>query len=143
MDEAQTSALIPIDVEATELAVRRPPDIVLAEAQKAAAALQDVISKEKRKVVFNGKQYVEADDWQLVGKFYGVAAKIVSTAYVEYGPARGFEARAVAIRVSDGQEISAADAMCLDDEPTWSKKPLFQLKSMAQTRACAKALRNV
>ena len=29
------------------------------------------------------------------------------------------------------------------DESNWSSKPLFQLKSMAQTRACAKALRNV
>jgi hypothetical protein len=33
--------------------------------------------------------------------------------------------------------------MCLNDEPNWRNKPLFQLKSMAQTRALAKALRNV
>lgn len=31
----------------------------------------------------------------------------------------------------------------MQDEPNWRGKPLFQLKSMAQTRACAKALRNV
>jgi hypothetical protein len=40
-------------------------------------------------------------------------------------------------------EISAAEAMCLNDEPNWKTKPLFQLRSMAQTRSCAKALRNV
>src|SRR5262249_27437128 len=28
-------------------------------------------------------------------------------------------------------------------EQNWAKKPLFQLRSMAQTRACAKAMRNV
>src|SRR6185437_14382005 len=39
--------------------------------------------------------------------------------------------------------ISSAEAMCLNDEPNWKSKPMFQLKSMAQTRACAKALRNV
>ena len=33
--------------------------------------------------------------------------------------------------------------MCMDDESKWSDKPLFQLRSMAQTRAQAKALRNV
>jgi len=32
--------------------------------------------------------------------------------------------------------------MCLNDEPTWARKPLFQLRSMSQTRASAKALRN-
>jgi hypothetical protein len=57
--------------------------------------------------------------------------------------------------------ISSADAMCLNDEEKWSSRakyeyvngvktktdevpvPLFQLRSMAQTRACAKALRNI
>lgn len=31
----------------------------------------------------------------------------------------------------------------MNDETNWRGKPLFQLRSMAQTRACAKALRNV
>jgi hypothetical protein len=55
---------------------------------------------------------------------------------------RGFTARAVAIR-ADGFELSAAESECLTDEPNWANKPSFQLKSMAQTRACGKALRNV
>jgi hypothetical protein len=55
---------------------------------------------------------------------------------------RGFEARAVAI-AADGRELSAAESMCLSDEPNWKDKPLFMLRSMAQTRAAAKALRNV
>jgi hypothetical protein len=43
----------------------------------------------------------------------------------------------------DGRVISAAEAMCMRDEPKWTSKPEFQLRSMAQTRASAKALRNV
>ena len=125
-----------------DIAISRPPEIVLAEAQKAAKALADVVSKKKRPVMMNGEQYLEFEDWQTVGRFYGVTAKIISTEYLDYGEAKGFQARAVAIR-TDGMEISAAEAMCLSDEPNWKTKPLFQLRSMAQTRACAKALRNV
>jgi hypothetical protein len=111
-------------------------------------------------VIFNGEQYLEFEDWQTVGRFYGVTAKVVSTSPVTFGDVIGFEARAVVVR-ADGQEISAADSMCLNDEEKWSARakyewidgvktqvgttavPLFQLRSMAQTRACAKALRNV
>jgi molybdopterin converting factor small subunit len=125
-----------------DVAVYRPPEVVLAEAQKAAKALADVVSKKVKPVIMNGEQYLEFEDWQTVGRFYGVTAKTVSTAFIEYGSVQGFEARAVAIR-ADGMELSGAEAMCLNDEPNWKSKPLFQLRSMAQTRACAKALRNV
>lgn len=142
--QAESTDLIALaEPEAPDLMIRRAPEIVLAEAQRAAVALQQVIAKKTRKVMFQGKQYLEACDWALIGKFYGVTAKVISSSFVEYGEARGFEARAVVVRIQDGQEISAADSMCLDDEATWKKKPLFQLRSMAQTRACAKALRNV
>lgn len=125
-----------------DVAIYRAPEIILAEAQKAAKALADVVSKKKKPVMMNGEQYLEFEDWQTVGKFYGVTAKIISTQYIEYGEAKGFEAHAVAIR-PDGSEVSAAESMCLNDEPNWKGKPLFQLRSMAQTRAAAKALRNV
>ena len=125
-----------------DLKVGRPPEVVLSEAMEAAKALGDVVSKKKKPVIMNGEQYLEFEDWQTVGRFYGITAKVIETHFIEYGNAQGFEARAVSLR-SDGREISAAEAMCLNDEPNWSKKPLFQLKSMAQTRACAKSLRNV
>lgn len=134
--------LMVIDEPRTDLQIARAPEIVLAEAKGAAKALSDVIVNKKKPVIFNGEQYLEFEDWQTVGRFYGVTAKIVSTEFVDFGAASGFLARAVALR-PDGMEISAAEAMCLNDEPNWSKKPLFQLRSMAQTRACAKALRNV
>ncbi len=152
--------------QGSDIAVYRAPELILAEAHKAAVALQDVIKNKKDPVMMNGQQYLEYEDWQTVGRFYGITAKVESVEYVAYGSVRGFSASAVALR-ADGFELSRATGDCLSDEPKWSTKPkyewrdkpegggrekvqvgeenvpLFQLKSMAQTRACAKALRNV
>src|SRR6185437_7441665 len=126
-----------------QMAVSRPPEVVLAEATEAAKALKAVIDNKPRKVTFNGHVYLEFEDWRTVAKFYGATVKVTDTKFVEFGEVKGFEAKAVVINVATGMEISGAEAMCLNDEPNWKKKPLFQLKSMAQTRASAKALRNV
>jgi hypothetical protein len=164
------------------LAITREPEEVLADAQKAASALMKVVSSKKKQITFNGETYLESGDWQTVGKFYGVTAKVESTNYVQYGGAQGFEAAAVAIDCN-GREVSRGEAMCLNDEENWGMRPryewqdildaqgkkiwefnaekgknlpkrqkvlvgetptpLFQLRSMAQTRACAKALSNL
>ncbi len=142
------------------LSMGRSPSAVLAEAHTAAKSLKDLISKKEKKVMMNGKQYLEFEDWQTVGGFYGAKAKAISTEYVEIGNAKGFKAKAVVID-ANGNEISSAEALCLNDEEKWSTRakyewkdgkkekvgdvpvPTFQLMSMAQTRACAKALRNV
>lgn len=134
-------AVVPQDVR-YDLSVARDPKQVLAEATNAAKALQSVVSQRKGAVVFNGKQYLTFEDFQTLGRFYGVTAKIVSTEYVEIGEAKGFIARAEAINTQTGQIVSAAESMCLNDERTWAQKPMFQLRSMAQTRSSAKALRN-
>lgn len=145
------------------VAVIRDPKAVLAEAQRAAKALKDVIASipEDKKVMMNGEQYLELEHWQVVGTFYNCSAKIVKTEPIEIGGARGFIARAVLINKTTGAEISAAEAICLNDEDKWSTRakyewqdgkktkigdvpvPMFQLMSMAQTRASAKVHRNV
>ena len=51
----------------------------------------------------------------------------------------GFVARAEARQ--NGNVLSAAEAECMMDEPNWRKKPRFQVRSMAETRACARVLR--
>lgn len=135
--------MVPEQIENGELAIRRAPEKVLNEAKEAAKALQDVISRKAKPVRFNGEQYIEFEDWQTIGRFYGLAAKVLRTAPIVFGDVNGFEADAVIIDVKTGEEVSRAEAMCLSDEPNWKSKPLFQLRSMAQTRACAKAFRNV
>ena len=141
----------------------KDPNLVLAEAHRAAKALRDFVSKKAKPVIMGGKQYLEFEDWQTVGRFYGVTAKIVGTEYIEMGAAKGFLAHASVVD-ANGVERSSAEAMCLNDEEKWSTRavyewktvngrrervkvgeaqvPMFQLRSMAQTRACAKALRN-
>lgn len=136
----ESASLVPL---VQPLAMQRAPQIVLEEAAKAAHALRDVIEKKPSKVVINGKTYLTFEDWQTLGRFYGVTAAARSTTYIEYGRVRGFESHAQAVLVSTDQVISDAQAMCLDDESKWQDKPLYQLRSMAQTRACAKVLRNV
>lgn len=142
----ETPAFLPaVVVPEHALALQRTPDVVIEEARKAAKALADVIDKKPKKVIINNEIYLEFEDWQTLGRFYGVSAAAQSTRYVEFGDTVGFEATAEALLLVNGAtvRISSAEAMCLNDEWRWQDKPLFQLKSMAQTRAMAKVLRNV
>jgi hypothetical protein len=142
-EQRESYQIVPATGEVVDLVPDVTPDATLASAQRAAKALQEVVSKKTKPVKFNGEQYLEFEDWQTVGRFYNVTAEIEWSRFVEFGDAKGFEARAIARNTVSGQVVSAAEAMCLGDEPNWKAKPLFQLRSMAQTRACAKALRNV
>ena len=118
------------------------PQAVIDHAQTAAKALTGVLERKPNKVMINGQQYIEYEDWQTLARFYGMT---VGTAKVEEkwraDKLLGFTATAEVLQ--NGAKVSAAEADCLRDEPNWKTKPEFQLKSMAQTRACAKALRNV
>ena len=150
------------------LSISRDPLQVIEEAVKAAQALKQIIDAkpQKKKVFMNGEPYLVYEDWLTVGRFYGVTVQVRETHFLEMGEFCGFEAIADVLLVSTNQVISSAEAMCLNDEPKWASRPkydwvkgddgrnhrqkvgeepvpLFQLRSMAQTRACAKALRNV
>jgi hypothetical protein len=168
--------------ESAGVTLWRKPEQVLAEAKEAAQALISVINQKKNKVMFNGEQYIEREDWGTVAKFFGCTAKIIETHYVNYDGIKGFEAVAVCLDANQN-EISRAESMCLADEKNWGEvpiyawqdelddkgkkiwiegkngkkgyfkgkkiqtgtepKPLFQLRSMAQTRAEAKVLKSV
>ncbi len=112
-------------------------------ASRAAKALTEIIKTKPKKVVLNGEQYIEFEDWQTIARFYNVTVGAEWTREImREGKLHGFEAKANVYN-SAGTIISSAEASCLRDEKNWSTKPEFQLKSMAQTRASAKALRNV
>ena len=139
------------------LVMQRAPEIVLQEAALAAKALRDLVEAKPKKVVLNGKTFLQFEDWLTVARFYGITVASRVTNYVERGRVVGYECHAEAILVSTGQVIGAGQAECLDDEKNWNmravyrdgqrvgeeKVPLFQLRSMAQTRAQAKALRSI
>ncbi len=119
--------------------------------KKALKELKALVQHRPDKLVISGKQYLYFSDWQILGAFFGITARVTETAEITrdkpsedgkfvFKELIGFTAKAEALR--DGAIVSAAEAECMFEEPNWSKKPRFQLRSMAQTRACSKALRN-
>lgn len=131
-----TGKLVPTTKE-----VAVSPTAVINEAQGMANALYNVVEKQHLYMDIGGKKYLQLEAWQLLGKFCNVHGIVEEVQPVEYFGAKGFEARAV-VRDNKGVVIAAAEAVCMDDEDNWKGKPMFQLKSMAQTRSLSKAYRS-
>lgn len=128
-------------VKKHELVLEGDPEQQLEYAQKAATALMKVVGRKPKPVIINGKQYLEYGDWQTLARFFGSTAGIEWTKPITQGnQVYGYEARAVVYR--QGIIISSAEASCLRSERNWANRDEFAIKSMAQTRAAAKALRN-
>jgi len=136
--ESETEGLIVS--ERREVAVQSP-DTVIADAEKMATALYRVVEQQHLYMDISGKKYLQLEAWQLLGKFCNVHGVVESVSPVEYFGSKGFEARA-AVKDNAGTVLAVAEAVCMDDETNWEGKPLYQLKSMAQTRALSKAYRS-
>jgi len=127
--------------QSPNLVLEGDPEKQVEFAQKAARALMGIIQSKPKKVIINNEQYIEFEDWQILGRFYGATVGTEWThRLVRDDKTWGYESRAVVYR--NGEAISAAEAMCTRDERNWAKRDEFMLRSMAQTRASAKALRN-
>lgn len=141
----ETKSMEVVDAKTGEIVVKdapSPEDLLLA-AKSAAEALERVImSNDRPPVMFNGRRHLEYPHWQTIGKFYHASVRTLDAEPVEIGGVRGFKAKAIVIDENTGLTIGGAEAYCMSDERNWSGKPLFQLASMAQTRAGAKALSN-
>ncbi len=153
-----------LTVRQAEVGIFLPPDIVLENARTAAKALTSVIGQKKKPVIISGEQYLEFDDWQLCGQFYGYAVRTGEAVMVEIDGVKGAKAHADLIDIKTGMYLGGAEAYCMRDEEKWGTRPKyewqgegdnrkrvkvgeevvpwFQLASMAQTRAGAKAFRN-
>jgi len=118
------------------------PSEVIEAASEAAKALKSVLDKKARRVIINKETYLEYEDWQTVGQFYGYGVRTHGAEPCEIEGVKGAKAFATLIQLKTGLVIGGAEAYCLRDEANWEQKPWFQLASMAQTRAGAKALRN-
>ncbi len=112
------------------------PVEVVAKASRVAEALKSVIIKQGLISKISGKEYPRCEAWTLLGTMLGVFPVLVWTRPVE----GGWEAR-VEAKTRDGAVVGAAEAQCLKTERNWSNRDDFALRSMAQTRATAKALR--
>ena len=132
--------VMPSSVDA--MPVHYDPEKVLAMGQKMASALKRVLQQNNWTVKIGPSEHLRFEAWQTLGSFFGYVPTVLKVEPITYrDKIIGYWCRAGVKRVSDGEIISEAEATCSRDEPNWKNKPDFQLRSMAQTRACAKALR--
>lgn len=138
-EEKQLAVVVP---PKKELVLEGDPQAQLDFAIKAANALMSAISHKPKKVMIRGEQYLEYGDWQTLARFFGATASVAWSKKLldEKGGFIGYEARAEVLH--NGAVISSAEAMCMKAEANWKARDEFMLRSMAQTRASAKALRN-
>lgn len=134
---------VPTPPERKELVLEGDPEAQLAFATKAANALMSVVKSKPKPVMIRGKQYLEYGDWQVLGRFYGATVEVEWTKPLyngQPGEITGYEARVLVKR--NGEVISSAEGMCTRDEQRWKDADEYAVRSMAQTRTAAKALRN-
>lgn len=112
------------------------PSAIVASASKKATALAGVIRDKGLSSRIENKEYVRVEGWTLLGTMLGVFPVCTWTRKLD----DGWEARVEARTLAD-QLVGAAEAQCTRDEPNWKNRKEYALRSMAQTRATAKALR--
>lgn len=127
------------------LMLQRTPAEVVKQAQLAAKQLQNIVEQSKSFVVVNGKRHLYFEAWQTIGAFHGITADVEWTRQLtdKEGKILGYECRAVAHNPVTGIVLSHAEAECRYSEKNWAGRDHYALRSMVQTRAMAKALRNV
>src|SRR5262249_43955451 len=97
---------------------------------------EQVIRQQKLYVTIRGKDHVRVEGWTLLGTLLGVFPVTEWTRSVE----DGWEAR-VEAKTMAGVVGGAAASECLGSERRWRNSDDYAIRSMAQTRATSKALR--
>jgi hypothetical protein len=114
------------------------PDIALQRMTAIAERLIDVVRDRQLVARIQGKEYLTAEAWQVVGGMIGVLPVVVWTRPNETND--GYIAR-VEARTLDGRVVGAAEAECSRAEKVWKDRYPSTLRAMAQTRAVSRALR--
>lgn len=112
------------------------PGEVIQRASVIAEQLKEVLVKQNLISNIKGREHVKVEGWTLLGTMLGVFPVLEWTRKLEDGWEARVEARTLA-----GAVVGAAEAECLRSESTWKSRDDYALRSMAQTRATSKALR--
>jgi len=133
-----------------ELETLEHPDIVLftgdpAEKMRQMQETAQVLAEPVRlrhTVTISGREHVRVEGWTMLGALLGVHPYTVWTRQIvsASGAFDGWEAR-VEARTRTGEVVGSAESMCLASEANWKGRDDFAIRSMAQTRATSKALR--
>jgi hypothetical protein len=141
IDAELAGELVPYQPQPVSLFGTNDPAEVVNAARRAAVPLVDVIREQKLSVKIGPSQHVKVEGWTLLGSMLGVFPFCEWTRPLELdGKRYGWEAR-VHARTRAGELVGAAESMCTRDERTWANRDDYALRSMAQTRATSKALR--
>lgn len=91
----------------------------------------------------DGKDYPHIEAYQFVAACFG-CSPIIRDTQALYNDERGEVGMYAAAYLIDSANltVSTGFATCMRSEPDWAIAPSFQVRSMAQTRASGKALRN-
>ena len=102
-----------------------------------AGACKEIVSRTSIKI--QNKKYVPVEGWMAIATAHGCNLSATDVKAVE----GGISARGIVRRISDGITLGEAEGFVGDDEKTWSNRPLFARRAMAQTRAMSRAARSV
>ncbi len=147
MSDDVTVALVPTEPVRVDLGVIRAdkPAELVKFATEAANALAGVIESRKLYSNIQGKRFVKCEGWTTLAAMLGVTPHEIG---VVEAPEGVFTATVELRRLTDGQPVSRASAECgAPDEvdrsgkPLWASRARYARRSMALTRATAKACR--
>jgi hypothetical protein len=129
--------------QAPSLAAVSPEDFefLIAEAHKKAQILVRIVENPDNPLftTIQGKKHLHVEAWKTIARGYGYDIDIISSGPLDGG---GFEARAE-VRDGIGTIVGHGDAECGSrGDGMWMERPAYAQRSMAQTRAIARAGRN-
>ena len=126
----------PVRVDLGVIRADKPAELVKF-ATEAANALAKVIDSRKLYSNIQGKKFVKCEGWTTLAAMLGVTPHEIGVTEVD----GAFTATVELRRLTDGQPVSRASAECGPDEATWKGRARYARRSMALTRATAKACR--
>lgn len=141
-----TTAVAVVEPARVELGVIRAehPAELVKYATEAATALAGVIEKQKLYSTIQGRKFVKCEGWTTLAAMLGVTPHEIGVVETDGVFTATIELR----RLTDGQPVARASAECgAPDEldrrgvPLWANRPRYARRSMALTRATAKACR--
>jgi len=139
MSDEPPTAVAVIEEQPISLGVMhaQTPEELVKSATSIATVLARVIEERKLYKQIEKKRYVFCEAWTTLGVMLGVTPHEVETRALEDGR---YEAVVELRRMSDGRAITRASSECGGpQEPLWQKRSPNARRSMAQTRATAKA----
>ena len=105
--------------------------------------LKSVVISENLYVPIQGKNYVLSEGWAFAGLSFGIIPVVKYVKDISDEKSKKFKAKVELMRLSDNQIIGAGMAICSSTEKGKQYFDEYAIFSLCQTRAIAKAYRNL